>query len=266
MSPGHEIAKYNSIQKVEIDSISIFEQFVKIPKPKLWSVENPMLYYVESKVLVNGNIVDSYKTPFGIRTFEFTTDKGFFLNGKHVDIKGVCMHHDLGSLGAAVNKRAIERQLEIMKNMGCNAIRTSHNPPAPEMLDLCDRMGFLVMDEAFDEWIRSKTRYGYGQFFEEWSERDLADMIRRDRNHPSIILWSIGNEIPEQDNDNAYEMSKRLADICHTEDPTRPVTSGCNSPEAAVKTGFSKPLDVLGINYSMPFYQTLKGKGKAGCL
>ncbi|MGE5847195.1 MAG: glycoside hydrolase family 2 TIM barrel-domain containing protein, partial [Ignavibacteria bacterium] len=257
---GREIAKSNSTQKVERDITNIFEQFVKIPKPKLWSVENPSLYYAESKVLVNGNIVDSYKTPFGIRTFEFTTDKGFFLNGKHVNIKGVCMHHDLGSLGAAVNKRAIERQLEIMKEMGCNAIRTSHNPPAPEMLDLCDRMGFLVMDEAFDEWIRSKTRYGYGQFFEEWSERDLADMIRRDRNHPSIIMWSIGNEIPEQDNDNAYEMAKRLTDVCYTEDPTRPVTSGCNSPETAVKTGFSKALGVLGINYSMPYYQTLKGK------
>jgi len=259
---GHEIVKYNSMQKMEINSVNIFEQFVKVPKPKLWSVENPTLYHVESKVLVNANIVDSYKTPFGIRTFEFTTDKGFFLNGKHVDIKGVCMHHDLGSLGAAVNKRAIERQLEIMKNMGCNAIRTSHNPPAPEMLDLCDRMGFLVMDEAFDEWIRSKTRYGYGQFFEEWGERDLADMIRRDRNHPSIIMWSIGNEIPEQDNANAYEMAKRLADMCRMEDPTRPVTSGCNSPEAAVKTGFSKALNVLGINYSMSYYQTLKEKTK----
>jgi len=259
---GHEIASDNSVQKVQRDSTNIFEQFIKIPKPKLWSVENPTIYYVQSKVLVNGNIVDSYDTPFGIRTFEFTVDKGFFLNGKHVDIKGVCLHHDLGSLGAAVNKRAIERQLEIMKNMGCNAIRTSHNPPAPELLDLCDLMGFLVMDEAFDEWKRNKTKYGYGQFFDEWGEKDLVDMIRRDKNHPSIIMWSIGNEIPEQDNDNAYEMSKRLVDICYREDPTRPVTSACNTPEAAVKSGFSKPLDVMGINYSMPFYQTLKGQAK----
>jgi beta-galactosidase len=257
---GNEIIADNNIREVEIDSTKIFEQFVKIPKPKYWSVENPVLYYVESKVIVNGKIVDSYKTPFGIRTFEFTMDKGFFLNGKHVDIKGVCLHHDLGSLGAAVNKRAIERQLEIMKSMGCNAIRTSHNPPAPELLDLCDKMGFLVMDEAFDEWIRSKTKYGYGRFFEEWSKRDLVDMIHRDRNHPSIILWSIGNEIPEQDNDNAYQMSKRLADICNTEDPTRPITSACNAAETAVKSGFSKALNVLGINYSLPFYQTLKGK------
>ena len=158
--------------------------------------------------------------------------------------KGVCEHHDLGSLGAAVHKRAIERQLEILKSMGCNAIRTSHNPPDPELLDLCDRMGFLVMDEAFDEWKQSKTMYGYGRFFDEWSERDLTDMIHRDRNHPSIILWSIGNEIPEQESADAYEMSKRLADICHREDPTRPVTSACNTLDAAVKSGFSKPLDV----------------------
>ncbi|MFH1194095.1 MAG: glycoside hydrolase family 2 TIM barrel-domain containing protein [bacterium] len=259
---GNKIASNNSIQKVDADSIYIFEQTVKIPQPKLWSLENPVLYHVESKVFVNGSIVDTYDTPFGIRSFEFTVDKGFFLNSKHVAIKGVCLHHDLGSLGAAVNRRAIERQLEIMKEMGCNAIRTSHNPPAPELLDLCDSMGFLVMDEAFDEWIRNKTLYGYGRFFNEWSERDLTDMIHRDRNHPSIILWSIGNEIPEQDNENAYEMSKRFVDICHREDPTRPVTSGCNSPEASIKNGFSKPLDVLGINYNMPSYQTYKGKAK----
>jgi len=259
---GHEAASSSALQEVEANGFSIFEQFIKLPKPKLWSLENPILYRIESKVHVNSLVVDSSETIFGIRTFEFTTDKGFFLNGKHVDIKGVCLHHDLGCLGAAVNRRAIERQLEIMKSMGCNAIRTSHNPPAPELLDLCDSMGFLVMDEAFDEWIRNKTVFGYGQFFDEWSERDLTDMIRRDRNHPSIILWSIGNEISEQGNANAYEMSKRLVDICHTEDPTRPVTSGCNTPEAAVKSGFSKPLDVFGINYSMPFYQTVKGKAK----
>ena len=259
---GNKVAESSSAQKVEADRMNIFEQVVKIQKPKLWSLEKRNLYHVESKVYVNGILVDANETPFGIRTFEFTTENGFFLNGKHVRIKGVCLHHDLGCLGTAVNKRAIERELEIMKSIGCNAVRTSHNPPAPELLDLCDSMGFLVMDEAFDEWIRNKTSYGYGRFFNEWSERDLKDMIQRDKNHPSIILWSIGNEIPEQDNENAYEMSKRLVDICHREDPTRPVTSACNSPESAVKSGFSKPLDVFGINYSMPFYQTLKGKAK----
>jgi beta-galactosidase len=259
---GCQAANSSSIQTVEADSVGVFEQFLKVPKPKLWSLEKPGLYRVESKVYVNDRTVDSSVTPFGIRTFEFTIDKGFFLNGKHVDVKGVCLHHDQGCLGAVVRKRAIERQLEIMKSMGCNAIRTSHNPPDPELLDLCDRMGFLVMDEAFDEWKRSKTIYGYGRFFDEWSERDLTDMIHRDRNHPSIILWSIGNEIPEQENADAYGMSKRLVDICHREDPSRPVTSGCNLPASAVSSSFAKALDVLGVNYQIPFYRTLQGKVK----
>jgi len=251
-----------TVKNIEAGNTGIFEQTLELSKPKLWSIEVPNLYSVKSIVYVNNSVVDTFNTPFGIRTFEFTIDKGFFLNGKHVPIKGVCLHHDLGCLGSAVNKRAIERQLEVMKSMGCNAIRTSHNPPAPELLDLCDRMGFLVMDEAFDEWKRGKTMYGYGRFFDEWSERDLRDMIRRDRNHPSIILWSIGNEIPEQDDVNAYEKAKRLADICREEDPTRPVTSACNNPGIATKSGFAKPLDVLGINYNIQFYQTLKGKAK----
>jgi beta-galactosidase len=252
----------SSVITIKADSTNIFEQLFNIPRPKLWSLENPQLYRAEIKVKTNGRTADEGVTPFGIRTFEFTTDKGFYLNGKHVNIKGVCQHHDQGSLGAAVHKRAIERQLEILKSMGCNAIRTSHNPPDPVLLDLCDRMGFLVMDEAFDEWKQSKTMYGYGRFFDEWSQRDLTDMIHRDRNHPSIILWSIGNEIPEQESADAYQMSKRLVDICHREDPARPVTSACNLPEAAEKNGFSKPLDIFGINYQLPTYGTWKGKLK----
>ena len=259
---GTKVTSSSSTQTMKADSTCIFEQTVKVPKPHLWSLENPRLYRVESTVRTNDRAVDAGVAPFGIRTFEFTIDKGFFLNGKHVDVKGVCDHHDEGSLGAAVHRRAIERQLEILKSMGCNAIRTSHNPPDPILLDLCDRMGFLVMDEAFDEWKRSKTMYGYGRFFDAWSERDLTDMIHRDRNHPSIILWSIGNEIPEQESANAYEMSKRLVDICHKEDPTRPVTSACNTPAAAVANNFSKPLDLVGINYQIPFYQKLRGKAK----
>ena len=259
---GNNVGGKSSLQTVEADNGGTFKQLIKISNPKLWSLENPTIYRVVSKVLINGNNVDVKETPFGIRTFKFTIDKGFFLNGRHVNIKGVCLHHDLGSLGSAVHKRAIERELEIMKNMGCNAVRTSHNPPDPELLELCDRMGFLVMDEAFDEWRQSKTMNGYGRFFDEWSGRDLTDMIHRDRNHPSIILWSIGNEIPEQGSADAYEMSKRLADICHKEDPTRPVTSACNILEAAVKSGFTKPLDVIGINYQLPAYQTFHGKVK----
>lgn len=199
-------------------------------------------------------------TPFGIRTIRFTPEDGFFLNDKPVRIKGVCGHHDAGCLGTAVNRRAIERQLEILKSMGCNAIRTSHNPPAPELLELCDQMGFLVIDEAFDEWKEPKSKYGYGRFFDKWSERDLVSMIRRDRNHPCIILWSIGNEILEQKSVNGEAMATRLADICRREDPSRPVTAGCDSPSVAFKTGFAKPLDLIGINYRIKEYALNRGK------
>ncbi len=257
---GHSIAKGLLSRKVEGESTGVFEQTLKLPNPKLWTLESPRLYRIVTTVHTNGQVADAVVTPFGVRTFAFTVDKGFFLNGKHVDLNGVCLHHDQGSLGSAVHKRSIERQLEIMKRMGCNAIRTSHNPPDPELLDLCDRMGLLVMDEAFDEWKRNKTMYGYGRFFDEWSERDLTDMILRDRNHPSIVLWSVGNEIPEQDNADAYDMAKRLADICRKNDPTRPVTSACNSPAEAEKSGFSRALDVFGVNYNTTFYQTLRGK------
>ncbi len=259
---GTKVTNDSAMLTVKADSIGVFEQLLKVPKPKLWSLEKPQLYRVESKVRTNERTMDASVTSFGIRTFEFTVDKGFFLNGKHVAIKGVCEHHDQGCLGAAVHRRAIERQLEILKSMGCNAIRMSHNPPDPALLDLCDHMGFLVMDESFDEWKQSKTMYGYGRFFDEWSERDLTDMIHRDRNHPSIILWSIGNEIPEQESAKAYEMSKRLVEICHKEDPTRSVTSACNLAESADKNGFSKPLDVFGVNYQLPIYRTLQGKAK----
>ena len=259
---GTKVSKSGSSLTVNADSIGVFEQFLKFQNQNYGQWKIPGCTVLNPKVRTNNRTVDVNVTPFGIRTFEFTIDKGFFLNGKHVAIKGVCDHHDQGSLGAAVHKRAIERQLEILKSMGCNALRTSHNPPDPELLDLCDRMGFLVMDESFDEWKQSKTMYGYGRFFDEWSERDLTDMIHRDRNHPSIILWSIGNEIPEQENANAYEMSKRLVDICHREDPTRPVTSACNTLEAGVKNGFTKPLDVVGINYQLPAYQKFHGKVK----
>lgn len=229
-----------------------FTQTIKISDVKRWSLEEPNMYVAFSFLTVNGKLqFVQVQTPFGIRTIRFTVDKGFFLNDKHVPIHGVCNHHDLGCLGAAVNYSALERQLKILKTMGCNAIRTSHNPPDPMLLSLCDRMGFLVMDEAFDEWKRNKTPKGYGRFFDKWSELDLAGMIRRDRNHPSIILWSIGNEIPEQGQKNGFEMAKRLVDICHREDPTRPVSVGCSDPNGAMKHGFAKAVDVLGINYNI---------------
>ncbi len=259
---GRQVARHQARRTLDTGSTAVFEQLLRVSRPALWSLEAPTLYRVRSGLHADGRLADATETPFGIRAAEFLPDRGFLLNGGRVEIRGVCLHHDLGCLGAAVRRRAIERQLEIMKRMGANAIRTSHNPPAPEVLDLCDRMGLLVMDEAFDEWRQPKTMFGYGRFFDEWSQRDVSDMIRRDRNHPSVILWSIGNEIPEQDDPDAYKMSKRLVDIAHALDPTRPVTAGCNSPEAAVRSGFAKALDVFGINYSVPFYQTARGTAK----
>jgi beta-galactosidase len=201
-----------------------------------------------------GKTIDKAVTPLGVRSIYFDPDKGLLLNGRNIRLNGVCMHHDMGPLGAAVNRRAIERQLEIMKAMGCNAIRTSHNPPAPELLDLCDSMGFMVMVEVFDEWKQSKTEFGYGRFFDEWAEKDILSLIHRDRNHPSIIIWSVGNEMEEQKSKDAEQTAGHLVDIFHREDPTRPVTSGCNSPDAAIKNRFAASLDVMGFNYCYQQY------------
>jgi beta-galactosidase len=231
--------------RIEID------QTGQIPRPRPWSTEAPDRYTAVTEVVRDGRVVDAVRTPFGIRTFAFTKDRGFLLNGRRVPIKGVCQHHDQGCLGAAAYDRAIERQLEILKAAGCNAIRTSHNPPAPELLDLCDRMGFLVMDEAFDCWNQSKVTYDYGRFFVEWHERDLTDMIRRDRNHPSIILWGIGNEIPNIATAEGAAWARTLAALCRREDPSRPVTAGCNDPRGTVNSGAADALDVFGINYHL---------------
>ncbi|MBQ9385811.1 MAG: DUF4982 domain-containing protein [Bacteroidaceae bacterium] len=255
---------------------------LQINNPVLWNLERPYLYTVKTDIFDYNNkkLLDSYSTVFGIRTIEFRADSGFYLNGEHVRINGVCNHHDLGCLGAATNERAIERQLEILKAMGCNGIRCSHNPPSPILLDLCDRMGFLVMDEAFDMWRRRKTDRDYARFFDEWHERDLTDLVVRDRNHPSIVLWSIGNEVLEQWSDakadtlsleqanlilnmghssdqlaQEGEMSvnslitARLAEIIKNLDPTRPVTAGCNEPSPGNHLFRSGAIDVIGYNY-----------------
>lgn len=237
-----------------------FVQAVSMRQPKLWSPDTPQLYCATSHVTVGGETADFVTTNFGIRTVEFTKDRGMLINGRRVPVNGVCNHHDLGCLGSAVHRRGLQRQLEILKGMGCNAIRTSHNPPDPALLDLCDAMGFVVMDEAFDEWKASKTPQGYGRFFDEWSERDLASMLDRDRNHPCVVLWSIGNEIPEQGAKNGYAMSKRLVDICRREDPTRLTVSACNDPGGADRTGFARPLGVFGINYNIGAYRQYQGK------
>ena len=221
---------------------------------KLWDVDSPNMYTLRTTVKSAGRTVDTYDTPFGIRSAKFDPDKGFILNGRRVPLNGVCMHHDLGPLGSAVHKRAIERQLEILAEMGCNAIRTSHNMPAPELLELCDRKGFLVLNEAFDCWERGKNQNDYHLYFKQWHEKDLVNFIHRDRNHPCVILWSSGNEIPEQgDPGHGHDISRELTGIFHREDPTRPVTSGCNHPGAA-SNGFQNTIDVYGFNYKPRMY------------
>jgi beta-galactosidase len=227
-------------------------QFIKVPQPRRWDVDHPYLYRVHSEVCQGDEVVDTYDTPFGIRTICFDADQGFLLNGMQVKINGVCLHHDCGCVGAAVPERVWERRLEILKAMGCNGIRTSHYPPAPEFLDLCDRVGFLVMDEAFDEWKQGKFDYGYHDIFDEWAIADLQSMIRRDRNHPSIVIWSVGNEIPEQVVPEGAQILKMLMDVVHQEDPTRPATSGCDNIAAHIPATleFLEGLDVVGYNYA----------------
>lgn len=230
-------------------------QYIAIDKPSLWSIEKPSLYKAVTQVIMNGKIVDTYETKFGIRTFQFDIDKGFFLNGKSVKILGVCDHHDLGALGAAINTRALERQLEILKAMGCNGIRTSHNPPAPELLDLCDKMGFIVMDEAFDMWAKAKTKYDYHLDWKEWHKRDLEDQILRDRNHPSVFIWSVGNEINEQGGDPAKGdtsgrvIARELVNIVKALDTTRPITTANNNTGKGNNIIQSGAFDLVGYNY-----------------
>jgi beta-galactosidase len=225
----------------------------RVNQPKLWSLKQPNLYAVVTTVKRGGTVVDRYETVFGIRTIKFDVDKGFFLNGEHVSLNGVCNHHDLGALGSALNTRALERQLQIMKEMGVNAIRTSHNPPAPELLELCDRMGLLVMDEAFDAWRRAKKKNDYHLIFDDWHEKDLRALVRRDRNHPSVILWSTGNEIGEQGSPEGHKLAAELRQIVHEEDLARPVTAGANNLQAGYN-GFQKTVDVFGYNYKPTEY------------
>jgi len=227
------------------------ETIINVVNPKLWNLEKPQLYAALTTIEQNGKLIDSYETVFGIRTIKFDAEKGFFLNGVHVRLNGVCNHHDLGALGTATNTRALQRQIEILKEMGCNAIRTSHNPPAPELLDLCDRMGMVVMDEAFDCWRRGKNINDYQKLYEDWHEKDLRAMLRRDRNHPCVILWSIGNEPQEQWIPDGWKLAAELAQIAREEDSTRPTTAGLNEVQAGYN-GFQKALEVFGYNYK-PF-------------
>jgi beta-galactosidase len=228
-----------------------FREEIVLTQPLLWNIDDPQLYRIVVVVKQDNEIMDKYGVNIGLRTIEFTARDGFYLNGKKVDIKGVCMHHDLGALGAAFNTRAAERQLEILREMGCNAIRTSHNPPSPELLDICDKMGFLVEDEAFDAWRTGKKPKDYHLLFNAWHTEDLKALVRRDRNHPSVIIWSIGNEIREQ---TMPWLAESLRTIVRSEDNTRPVTAGCDQDESGTN-GFQKALDVFGINYRLYRYK-----------
>lgn len=226
-----------------------FEQTLIVTDPKLWDTENPNLYTAVSK-LYEGNVLkDEYSTPFGIRSIEIVPDKGFYLNGKRTQFKGVCMHHDLGPLGGAVNDAAIRRQIRILKDMGCNAIRTSHNMPAPELVTACDEMGMMLMAESFDEWKEPKCKNGYNLLFDEWVEKDLTNLVRHYRNNPAVVMWCIGNEVPEQGMKDGNKIARFLQDICHREDPTRPVTQGMDNPSAVINNNFAAAMEVAGFNY-----------------
>ena len=279
---GNVVGEVASELQVIPTCLNEVEQEIVVKNPNLWSVNTPYIYKVNSILIdkTTGKVLDNYCTNTGIRTFRFDAQKGFILNGERLKINGVCMHHDLGCLGAAVNIRAIERQLEILQEMGCNGIRCSHNPPSPELLDLCDRMGFIVMDETFDMWRKRKTAHDYSRYFNEWHERDLTDLILRDRNHPSVFIWSIGNEVLEQWSDAKADtltleqanlilnfghdqsmlakegemsvnslLTKKLADMVKALDSTRPVTAGCNEPNPNNHLFRSGALDLIGFNY-----------------
>ncbi|MBI2513914.1 MAG: DUF4982 domain-containing protein [Opitutae bacterium] len=230
-----------------------------VASPKLWSLRERHRYVAETRVLRDGKVVDEVRTPFGIRSIAISAEQGFLLNGERVPLNGVCNHHDLGALGAAINVRALERQLEILREMGCNAIRTSHNPPAPELLELCDRMGFVVMVEAFDAWRISKKRDDYSRVFDDWHEKDLRAMVRRDRNHPCVIQWSIGNETRELFEADGWKLAAHLAAIVREEDRTRPVVAGMNNVNAPYM-GFQHVLDVVGYNYKPDDYAKVRAR------
>jgi len=244
---GAKVTSFNkSVVNIEPGKSMIITTQAIVKNPKRWDILSPNRYIAQTTVTVNGKLMDTYHTPFGIRTIEFTARNGFLLNGHRVEVQGTCNHHDLGALGAAFNTSALRRQLTILKAMGCNALRTSHNPPAPELLELADQMGFLVWDEAFDCWKNGKRKLDYNKLYEEWHEKDLKAMVHRDRNHPSVFIWSIGNEVMDQRN---VVMTKHLADIVRAEDRTRPVSNGYNDPDGGREVGAVEGLDVMGVNY-----------------
>ncbi|MDQ2770139.1 MAG: DUF4982 domain-containing protein [Bacteroidota bacterium] len=285
--PAGTVVATASTPLAATDGLQIIQTLV-VPRPQLWSPETPTLYTASSKLVAaaqeedfpalaeipqalasfkQGEIMkDTYTTRFGIRSFTFEAEKGFSLNGQPRKFKGVCNHHDLGPLGAAVNRAALRRQLTLLKEMGCDAIRTTHNMPAPELMELCDELGLMVMVESFDEWKTPKVKNGYSQYFDQWAEKDLVNMVRHYRNNPSVIMWSIGNEVPDQGMPGGGKILKRLQDIVHREDPTRPVTMGMDQLDAALTNNFAAVLDVPGFNYKPHRYPEAYAKLPQGFL
>jgi beta-galactosidase len=249
---GREVARTESSFSIPAGKIQVLEQKLTVKDPSLWSPETPELYKLHSLILAGNKTIEDITNDFGIRTIRYDADSGFLLNGRRAKMKGVCIHQDAGCVGSAVPEAMWVRRLQILKEMGCNAIRTSHNPESPELLDLCDRMGFLVMDEIFDEWTVGKVKYGYHNYFNAWSQRDLLAFIHRDRNHPSVVMWSAGNEIGEQKEDRGEEVLASLIASFHREDPTRPVTTGNDDIAAdngSARQPFLRMLDIVGYNY-----------------
>jgi len=254
---GRQVARSEVESELSAGADTTVASRLRIAHPHRWGVERPYLYAMVTEILRGRRVVDRYVTPFGVRTIGFDRERGFLLNGEALRLHGVCLHHDLGALGAAVSRRATERQLEILKAAGVNAIRTSHNPPSPELLEYADRLGLLVIDESFDMWRIPKVPNGYSKYFEAWSERDVRDMVRRDRNHPSVIMWSIGNEIPEQGDPAGWKEARRLTQLFHEEDPTRPTTSAFNDWEQAIQNKLADEVDIPGFNYKPTHYQEI---------
>jgi beta-galactosidase len=267
---GKAVATVEDVFNLAADAGQTLPQKLTVSKPRRWSPDEPNLYTIRTEVIHGTreadvyDLVDALETPLGIREIRFDAQQGLFVNGVNTKMKGVCNHQDLGPLGSALWDQALERRMKMLKDMGCNAIRTAHYPHSPELMALCDRMGFLVIDETFDEWRRGwdfegkllvssknnkgKAPFGYNNYFDEWHERDLTDHIKRDRNHPCVIMWSVGNEVPESVKNGEIETVKILRDICHKIDPTRPVTVGCNHIKSANESGFTEQLDIVGYN------------------
>jgi beta-galactosidase len=261
---GEAVATVKDVFDIAAGAGQAFSQKLTVSKPRLWSMDTPHLYTVRTEILDGTRLADIYQTPLGIRGIRFDAKEGLFVNGVNTKMKGMCNHQDLGPLGSALWDQALERRMKMLKDMGCNAIRTSHYPHSPELMALGDRMGFLVINETFDEWRRGwdfegkllvasrnnkgKAPFGYNKYFDDWHERDLTDHLRRDRNHPCVIMWSVGNEVPESVKNGEIETVKILRDICHKTDPTRPVTVGCNHIKSANESGFTEQLDIVGYN------------------